>query len=1237
MAQAAGNTDGADPVVEEMGRLEIQSGFPQVLLRLELRFLMRYLGCLFRCREAEEDVNLNNALESFRDILEEDGFYLEFIPQEEMDTVFSCLSNRFEQLEPKLRKICFTLLDSFESMCSSSNEILRVMDALIEHFLDLDNLKPDVILSFNNKSLIHSKKLIFLRNLVDVSEKTCFDRETLLKFLDYVKKDWVQSSARLSLWCLINGKNEPTLSQGFEAAEPEILLDQQKKFMFGNPEVAKMIIRLLTASKPSKSDTVQTSEVVVGFVAFLLEGLAAGPLKDCVEILKGDLIFMITFWVDQNAADRRRWLRVKVVLNEVISLILSLYMDELEVVDISSLQVKIEKLKLEIRELLYVPFFKSLDLNFPMANAMGYIDFFQENLKEMVNNIAFGKDQVLIIQVKLISFKPFLKCIMDLQNAREDLRYLWRRIVNLVFLAEHVISSCLVKNHPIWYDMLRLSDVIQEIKLIEVDVKRYGDYQMYDNRLATSCEAISSSHAPTSEVNTSSLEDDIMDLKDESMAIIEKLIWGTKGLHIVAVVGMPGLGKTTIAKRVYNDPSIVHHFRKLAWCCVSQVYKRRELYLDILTDVTGADARQSYSGSSEDDLAEKLWKCLRQQKYLIVLDDVWNIDAWERIKQSFPDDNVGSRILITSRIQNLMAQGKVINCSVHPLRFLSDEESWGIMKGKLLRFHSSPLDDELSEIAKNIAKHCRGLPLSVVLVAGVLVGKRKEFWKQIECSTSSRVVSEMCMDVLELSYKHLPDYLKPCFLYFGAFQEDTVVRAGKLMTLWIAEGLIPRNDRKISLYRVAEKYLSDLISRSLVFGDARSTSGEIKTCRVHDLLHDLCLAKTQEDNFLHWVHYRDLVSSQSSSNSKKYENCYRMCIDAEWEEFVNAVPASPFVHSLLAARQEPIHVTCPSIIFNRFKLLNVLDLECISIDCPFPEEVTLIVHLRYLAIHLYAAKIPPSIANLWNLEVFILRLDWSRGFSLPSTFWRMKSLRHVSFPLWRLTYGLENYEYGRLDNLEILAAPFLQLGNETDELLRKLPRLRKLKCYFPFISESDSRMLAEMSHLTHLQSLNVLGCGIAPKGEKWCQFIAFDLPCSLRKLSLKECKLPWSGISKIGELPNLEVLKLRTGAFSGTSWHAEDGKFSKLKYLELHGLDIEEWSVEDDPFPCLEQLIVKCCGFLCEIPSDLGNIINLKKILIHECDRASNSAREIFEEQRENGNDFLEVVVDDEYLKQQSE
>ncbi|CAI9109747.1 OLC1v1009624C1 [Oldenlandia corymbosa var. corymbosa] len=237
-----------------------------------------------------------------------------------------------------------------------------------------------------------------------------------------------------------------------------------------------------------------------------------------------------------------------------------------------------------------------------------------------------------------------------------------------------------------------------------------------------------------------------------------------------------------------------------------------------------------------------------------------------------------------------------------------------------------------------------------------------------------------------------------------------------------------------------------------------------------------------------------------------------------------------------------------------------------GLECGFPEEITSIIHLRYFAIWCRATELPSTIANLWNLQT--LCLNSSAGeIPLPSTIWQMKSLRHVCIPSMSLI-GIKHHEYGQLEFMDFFSTPVLNSGEETKEFLR-----------------------------------------------------------SLRRLTLGRLPIPWTAISVIGQLPNLEVLKLRDRVFQGKTWDVEEGEFLKLKCLELWQLNLEEWNVPDEPFPCLEQLTVKNCYNLEGIPSTLGYIPTLKKIDVRWCFKATNSAKQILEEQLEMGNDGLEAIV----------
>nr|XP_027104807.1 putative late blight resistance protein homolog R1B-17 isoform X2 [Coffea arabica] len=297
-------------------------------------------------------------------------------------------------------------------------------------------------------------------------------------------------------------------------------------------------------------------------------------------------------------------------------------------------------------------------------------------------------------------------------------------------------------------------------------------------------------------------------LKDQEQTIIDQLIGGSLQLDIISIVGMPGLGKTFLAERVYRNPSITSHFHILAWCCISQVYCKKDLLLGILACI---DPKAQYSEMDEDDLAHKLCNHLRKQKYLIVLDDVWDIEAWNALKISFPDYANGSRIILTSRHHGITGKP-------HHLRPLDEEESWELLKKKLSITIEGGYPVELSVLGRQIAKNCSGLPLSIVIISGILGTLDQGRWGEVaeRLDSNSKIgATEQCKSILELSYIHLPDHLKPCLLYFSAFREDQEISVKRLMWLWIAEGFVRKKESE-SLEKLAEGYLIALINRSLV-------------------------------------------------------------------------------------------------------------------------------------------------------------------------------------------------------------------------------------------------------------------------------------------------------------------------------------------------------------------------------------------------------------------------------------
>ena len=232
------------------------------------------------------------------------------------------------------------------------------------------------------------------------------------------------------------------------------------------------------------------------------------------------------------------------------------------------------------------------------------------------------------------------------------------------------------------------------------------------------------------------------------------------------------------------------------------------------------------------------------------MDDVWGSEVWDDLQACFPDNKNGSRILLTSRNRKVAPPDSII-CE---LPLMSNKHCWKLLRKKV--FQDQPFPPNLKKTAKRIARKCRGLPLAVVVVAGILsrMDKQDSTWRKVEGNLAKHMHADednVMMQIVELSYANLADHLQPCFLYFGVFPQGEQILVAELLRLWIAEGFIRKEEtRKTEIE--AEKYLMELIDRSLVTVARSRSDGGIKDCVVHDLLHEFCLKRCKEEN-LHTV------------------------------------------------------------------------------------------------------------------------------------------------------------------------------------------------------------------------------------------------------------------------------------------------------------------------------------------------------------------------------------------------
>ncbi|GER53654.1 disease resistance protein [Striga asiatica] len=730
---------------------------------------------------------------------------------------------------------------------------------------------------------------------------------------------------------------------------------------------------------------------------------------------------------------------------------------------------------------------------------------------------------------------------------------------------------------------------------------------------------------------------------DDTMAgvmndIMDELTNKQSGRRIIAITGMGGIGKTTLAKRIYENQLIVEHFYIRGWATVSQEFDSKRILLQVLHCLNKTMA----SEDNEHKLGEMLYKSLFGQRYLIVMDDIWGTDAWNRVKSFFPGNNNGSKVLITTRPSKLALQ--LDDPDYFQMPFLKLDESWNLLCRCVFQEQGCP--PELEEIGKEIARNCQGLPLSIVVIGGLLAKSEqtRENWQHVAENLSSIVnleEGERCFGILKLSYNQLPVHLKPCFLYMGMFPEDCSISITMLMRLWVDEGFVKPVAGK-SLETVARVvYLQDLILRNLIMvrGVGPGWWGHtvsITWCNIHDLLRDLCIKEAEKFKF-----FRTTGTTHNPEHDQSWSAQRRIGIHhaaSEGEYIPRPLPES--VQSASRARTLIWNVDAilPSVV--PFRLLRVLNGENRSnMSSPrYPgrdssQELFLPANLCHLVV---IPLFPPrplgtyfiikigNICQLWNLRT----IQVTYGIIRPVLdIWQMPQLRHVEMPMIRLADPppVEEFENGDrmvLENLETLQIiRNLILG---EEVVKRIPNIKKLGIEYKEKEKEEEEELSPADYglvnLCRLRKLETLKCLIDWRKSEVARDLMITFPDSLRELTLCGTRLGWEALgTKIGSLPYLEALNIFDDAFVGPEWETAEGGFQSLKDLKILDCDsLEHWRVEATHFPRLEQLQLSRLPKLKEIPLEVGNIPTLTEINVDECaDSVVLSAKSILEEQEQ--------------------
>ncbi|CAK9160928.1 unnamed protein product [Ilex paraguariensis] len=851
------------------------------------------------------------------------------------------------------------------------------------------------------------------------------------------------------------------------------------------------------------------------------------------------------------------------------------------------------------------------------------ISFVANRLADVLNQIRTHKDVHRIVdrlQAELKRMQCFLKDADDKQEDDKRVHNWISDISNAAYDADDLIDSFLLRMEihkrrkflaskfssiKEWTYRAKVKEELEAIEMrihnISVSCETYGisNFGQGTSRASEKLQNLRQS-SPGEEKN-------IVGLDEDTARLVAQLVRKESQWRAFSIVGMGGIGKTTLAKRVYNHGDVRCRFNCQAWVYVSQQFRTRDILQGLLKQVATS---QNWENLVEEDLEEMLYKYLLTKRYLVVLDDMWSTEAWDCLAKVFPNRGNGSRLMITSRNKSvaLYADARTFP---HELQLLNEEDSWELFCRKAFTDNlNKSCPPELEETGREIVGKCDGLPLAIIVLGGLVSRKRNlNEWERILSNIHAHFARNIngVEAILALSYKDLPQHLKWCFLYMGHFPEDHLIRTRKLVRLLVAEGLIPQQ-RGERMEDVAEDYLNELIDRNMVQVARMSRTERVKECRVHDLLRKLSISKAKAENFFE-IHGN--LSSLPSSSSRRH------AIYSNFDWYASLSHSTKLLRSLFFFRLDVENRRIKELNFvcKNFKLLRVLDLEDIRIDC-VPDGVGELIHLKYIGLrrtNIHA--LPSTLGSLHCLQT----LDVAANVNLqivPNVIWKMEALRHLYMcgPRYNEQLRVDTLQHLQtlsvihvrnwMENNPVKLTNLWKLGikgsfaSHAHEIIPSFALLPRLQSLFLQTDDVVFPSLTAFSHLRFLTKLHMRG-GIRNLP------IPREFPPNLCQLTLNHSFLIQDPMEILEKLPKLLILKLKAYSFKGSKLAISANGFPQLKFLEFDFLEfLEELKIEEGAMQRLQCFRICNCRKLSTLPEEIKCVTTLQELEIKEMQKA---------------------------------
>ncbi|CAI0461931.1 unnamed protein product [Linum tenue] len=693
-------------------------------------------------------------------------------------------------------------------------------------------------------------------------------------------------------------------------------------------------------------------------------------------------------------------------------------------------------------------------------------------------------------------------------------------------------------------------------------------------------------------------------------------------LGVITIVGTGGVGKTTLAKLMYNDSKVQEHFQVSAWICVSEEFDVNKITKDILEELSG----KASDNRTLHQLQIELRGRLTQKKFLLILDDVWNESdrEWDLLQTPLKYGAKGSKIIATTRHLNVASV--MSTTDTYHLNPLTSDDCWMIFSSCASLDGNLSARPELETVGRQLVEKCQGLPLAARTLGALLHTEQDvEKWEKILKSNLWDLHDEI-LPALILSYQYLPSYLKQCFAYCAIFPKDYRFQKEELVLLWMSEGFISSPEVEKEFEEIASEYFDQLVSRSFF----QQSSGMATCFTMHGLIHDLseyvsgefCFQLDGNDLSKITTRTRHLRYARTTKDaSRKIEDIYRARVLAIWWNVDYKSIDNDVINGLLST-------------LSNLRVLSFYGYKVVEL----PNSIGNLKHLRYLNLSLTCIKeLPAMICTLYNLQILIMQ-SCKELEVLPDSIGKLTNLYHLDLTETKLQEM--PLQIGKLTKLQCLTDFFVgkRSGSSIKDLeelhhLRETLRIWNLQNVVdsadtfgsPLKSKKDLKRLElrwdgdadDSSHevmlmeklqpYVQLSSLNIDGY----RGTTFPVWVGDSAFTHIVTMELAGCKNCYC-LPSLGQLVSLEKLSIKAfdslrtiGEELYVSTTSTENPFRSLKTLEFE--DMPEWEeltpfvAENvgDTFPLLEQLYLTNCPKLRQTVS--SHLPSLETLRIRDC------------------------------------